>query len=270
MNKKNSITSSLKLGTSGYSYDDWKGHFYPREISKQSMLGYYCQFFGTVEINSSYYNIPNLNMVQRFIDQTPEEFDFIIKVNRETTHNRRENEQAMKQLAEVLRPLDEAGKFKGLLAQFPYSFKNNEANRRYLVETKKYAVSFPLFVEFRHASWNVPQLDGFLTENNIGYVNVDEPSLKGLLPAQALTTTQTGYIRFHGRNVEKWWDGRGSERYDYLYSEDELKSWISNIRDILRKTQKTYIFFNNHPRGQAVRNAQTMQKILENQLNLHI
>ena len=258
--------SSLRIGTSGYSYEDWKNHFYLPDIPKQQMLNFYCRYFPAVEINSTYYKIPNQNSIQRFHEKTPPDFDFIIKVNRETTHNRRENEQAMKQLAGVLQPLAEAGKLKGLLAQFPYSFKNNEANRRYLVQTKKYAMQHPLFVEFRNDSWNIPQLAGFLEENNIGYVNVDEPALKGLLPAQTLSTTPTGYIRFHGRNAHTWWSGMGSERYDYLYSDNELKSWVSNIAAIMRKTRKTYIFFNNHPRGQAIRNAQTMMKILDEQL----
>jgi len=86
--------------------------------------------------------------------------------------------------------------------------------------------------------------------------------LKGLLVPQDVVTSDLGYIRFHGRNTEKWWDGKGSERYDYLYSEEELKGWVDNIKKILRKTSKTYIFFNNHPRGQAVNNAKQMTAIL--------
>lgn len=270
MIEKNSLTLSVKVGTSGFSYDDWRNQFYPPEIQRQRMLDFYCQYFRTVEINSSYYKIPSQNTFQRFAERTPPEFEFIIKVNRETTHIRKENEQALKQLAEALKPLLDSGKFKGLLAQFPYSFKNNETNRRYLVQTKRFAGDLPLFAEFRHNGWNTPQLLPFLEENNIGYVNVDQPPLKGLLPAQSVTSTKTGYIRFHGRNAEKWWDGKGAERYDYLYNEQELKSWVSHISEIMRKTYKTYIFFNNHPRGQAIHNARQMVAILNEQLTLKV
>ena len=270
MIEKNNLTLSLKIGTSGYSYDDWRNHFYPPEIPRYRTLAFYCQYFRTVEINSTYYKIPNLKSIEKFAEKTPAEFEFIIKMNRETTHNRRENEQAIRQLVNALRPLAESGKCKGLLAQFPYSFKNNETNRYYLVQTKKYAEDLALFVEFRHKSWNTQQIFPFLKENNIGYVNVDEPKLEGLLPAQSVAATKTGYVRFHGRNAEKWWDGKGSERYDYLYNEDELKSWVTHINELMRKTYKTYIFFNNHPRGQAVQNAKQMFNLLNVQLSANL
>ena len=149
------------------------------------------------------------------------------------------------------------------MAQFPYSFKNNEQNRRYLVETKQLLKSAVLFTEFRNFTWNKPQISAFLKGNDIGYVNVDEPKLKGLLPKQDIVTNKIGYIRLHGRNEAKWWDGKGSERYDYEYEEEELKEWLTNVSTILRKTFKTYIFFNNHPTGKAIKNATEMIEILK-------
>ncbi|MEJ2545901.1 MAG: DUF72 domain-containing protein [Calditrichaceae bacterium] len=112
----------IKIGTSGYSYDDWRTHFYPVELPKNQMLNYYCQYFKTVEVNSSYYHIPSINIIERMTNKTPEDFEFIVKVNQETTHRRKENELAVLQLMESLKPMIESGKFKGLLAQFPYSF----------------------------------------------------------------------------------------------------------------------------------------------------
>ena len=268
MQDKHSLQIDIKIGTSGYSYDDWRNHFYPAEIHSGQMLPFYCQYFKTVEVNSSYYKIPGAHVFDRMVKKTPPDFEFIVKTHQETTHRRQENEQALRQLLEALQPMIQSGKFKGLLAQFPYSFKNNEASRRYLYETKKCLGDVPLFVEFRNFTWIDDQLPAFLRENDIGYVNVDQPNLKGLLPKQDIVTSDTAYIRFHGRNEKDWWDGKGSARYDYEYKEEELKEWLTHISRILKKTYKTYIFFNNHPNGQAIRNARQMMKILDEQLNL--
>ncbi len=268
MKEKNTLKFEISIGTSGYSYEDWRSHFYPPELPKSRMLNFYCQYFKTVEVNSSYYHIPALNTFERMANKTPDNFEFIVKVNQETTHRRKENRQAVSGLMEALKPLIDTGKLKGLLAQFPYSFKNNEENRTYLFQTKKMIGEIPLFVEFRNFTWLNEQLPEFLKENDIGYVNVDEPNLKGLLPKQDIVTSDSAYIRFHGRNTKDWWDGQGSARYDYEYNEDQLKEWLTHISNILKKTYKTYIFFNNHPNGQAIRNAQQMMKILDEQLDL--
>ena len=99
-------------------------------------------------------------------------------------------------------------------------------------------------------------------------MNVDEPDLKGLIPPQAIVTNPPAYIRFHGRNEKAWWNGQGSERYNYEYSKEELKEWLNNISQILKKSPKTYIFFNNHPQGKAIKNARDMMEILNNQLRI--
>jgi uncharacterized protein YecE (DUF72 family) len=253
----------LKIGTSGYSYDDWRGTFYPQDLPKGKMLEYYSKFFNCVEINATYYTIPSDWTFQRMADKTQRDFEFVVKTNQETTHRRQENEVALKKLIEAVKPLIDAEKFKGFLAQFPYSFKNNEQNRKYLVDTKKIVGDYPLFIEFRNYTWLNPQVPAFLKDLKISYVNVDEPQLRGLLPVQEIVTTSTAYIRMHGRNEKDWWDGQGSQRYDYLYSADELQEWLTNISNILKKTYKTYIFFNNHPTGKAIKNAQQMVEILK-------
>lgn len=257
---------NVLIGTSGFSYADWKGVFYPSELSADQMLKYYCGHFNTLELNVTYYRIPALSTFNKFCRQTPDDFQFIIKTNQETTHRRKENAAAIKLLLESVKPVSEAGKLHGFLAQFPYSFRNNEQNRRYIVETRKMIGEQPLFVEFRHESWVRKPIASFLEANNIGYVNVDEPVLPGLLPAQEIVCAQTGYIRFHGRNGKKWWDGKGSERYDYEYRSNELEEWLIHISSILKKAYKTYIFFNNHPGGKAVKNAQQLMEIIKTRL----
>jgi len=256
----------IKIGTSGYSYDDWKGSFYPQNIQSGQMLEFYCQHFDTVELNVTYYTIPKTHTFERLVQKTPDDFEFIIKANQETTHRRKENDAAIKNLLESVKPVIEANKFHGFLAQFPYSFKNNEQNRKYLAQTRSLLKGHELFVEFRHDSWNKQQISSFLESNDIGYVNVDEPNLNGLLPAQSIVSSKNAYIRFHGKNSKDWWDGQGSVRYDYEYQHNELEDWMVHISQILKKAFKTYIFFNNHPGGKAPKNAKQMMKIIEEQL----
>jgi len=263
MNEKVHSKSNIFIGTSGYHYDDWREVFYPAGLPSNKMLEFYAQHFKTIEINATYYTIPSYQTFIKLSERTPDDFHFIVKLNQETTHRRNENESALQKLSESVKPLLDANKFHGFLAQFPYSFKNNEFNRKYLFNTKKLLGSVPLFTEFRNYTWNKPQIPLFLESNDIGYVNVDEPNLKGLLPKQNIVTNNIGYIRFHGRNERSWWEGKGSERYDYEYPEEELTEWLTNISNILRKTFKTYIFFNNHPTGKAVKNAKQMIEILK-------
>jgi len=251
------------IATSGYSYEDWKNVFYPADLPKNKMLEYYVKHFSCTEINSTYYAIPGSQVFERMLLKVPENFEFIVKTHQETTHHRRENKAALVKLVESVKPLTEAGVFKGFLAQFPYSFKNNEINRKYLAQTRDYIKELPLFIEFRNASWFKPQVKEFLQTLDMGYVNVDEPQLTNLLPPESNVTAENAYIRFHGRNGKDWWDGKGSARYDYEYNEEELRGWLTNISKIIKKAYKTYIFFNNHPNGQAVRNAKQLIDILK-------
>ena len=127
----------IYIGTSGYYYDDWRSVFYPPDLPAKQMLNFYSQDFKIVEINATYYTIPNHQTFSRMAEHTPDDFLFIVKTNQETTHIRKENQEAIKKLSESIKPLIESNKFEGYLAQFPYSFKNSEQNRKYLVESKK-------------------------------------------------------------------------------------------------------------------------------------
>ena len=183
------------------------------------------------------------------------------------SHRRKQNELAVSNLIESVKPIIESNKLGGFLAQFPYSFHNNEKNRKYLLETKEYVRDIPLFVEFRNDSWVKNAIADFLKTNEIGYVNVDEPQLKGLIPEQNILTTNSGYVRFHGRNSQKWWNGVGPERYEYDYSNEELEAWLIHVSEILKKSYKTYVFFNNHPKGKAPANAVTFEKMIKQYLS---
>jgi uncharacterized protein YecE (DUF72 family) len=253
----------LFIGTSGYSYQDWRGNFYPDKLQKGDMLSFYSGYFDCVEVNSTYYAIPNQFVFKRMEEKTPPEFEFVVKVNQETTHRRGGNHAVIDQLIDVVQPLVEKEKFSGFLAQFPYSFKNTPQNRSYLLRMKEKFADYPLFVEFRNWTWVRPEIYHMLSENRIDYVNVDEPRLRGLIKPQDITTGKRGYIRFHGRNSREWWEGTNQTRYNYLYSRSELDEWMAGLSRILKKTYKTYIFFNNHPQGKAVQNADMMKNLLD-------
>lgn len=249
------VHSDIKVGTSGYSFNDWIGSFYPLDIKKGKMLDYYSQYFNSVEINSTYYRIPHRAIFYHLDKKTPDNFEFIVKLHSSTTHSSRRDVQAIKSIIESVSPLIDAGKLFGLLAQFPWSFKMTLKNLEYIDKIRKYCEGIPLFVEFRHKSWDKEEVYSFFREEGIGYCCVDEPALEGLLEPQSIATTGTGYVRFHGRNKLTWWDSSKGDRYDYLYNENELNEWLERLRALRQKTTKTYIFFNNCHQGHAVKNA---------------
>jgi uncharacterized protein YecE (DUF72 family) len=186
----------------------------------------------------------------------------MIKTHRSFTHDRKDVANQTAQFSEAVKPVSESGRLKGFIAQFPFSFKYRQENLEYIINGKSLFGGVPLFVEFRNASWDRPDVYQALNENEIGFCAVDEPALPGLFPPKAEATTRTGYIRLHGRNAANWWGGRG-DRYDYLYSEDELKEWKSKIASLKSKTNKIYLFFNNCHLGQAVRNAKMFMQLMQ-------
>ncbi len=254
--------AEIRIGTSGYSFADWVGPFYPEGIQKGKMLDFYAGHFETVEINSTYYRIPDKYVFYHLDKKTPGEFEFIAKLNKDTTHAAVRKVEAVDSLLAALTPLIDAGKLKGLLAQFPWGFKWNDRNIAYLTEVRNRCGAIPLFVEFRHASWDREEVYDSLRKEGIGYCCVDEPALPGLVGRQSISTTDTGYVRFHGRNELTWWNSAQGDRYDYLYNEKELEDWLERLRELRNRTTKTYIFFNNCHQGHAVKNAKMLIEML--------
>lgn len=256
--------AKILIGTSGYSFADWVGPFYPEKIQKGKMLDYYKDHFNTVEINSTYYRIPHSAVFYHMVNKVPEGFEFIVKTHRSFTHDRKELEEPTARFHEAIKPMAESGMLKGLLAQFPWSFKFSPSNLQYLLEGKDYFGEIPLFVEFRHDSWDKPDVYASLKDNEIGFCSVDEPQLERMFPPRAIATTETGYIRFHGRNKIDWWRPRkGSDRYNYDYKKQELADWVKKIEKLRRDTSKIYLFFNNCHHGQAVKSARLMKELLQ-------
>lgn len=254
----------ILIGTSGYSYEDWRGYYYPVRLAKRDLLAFYAQEFSFTEINSTYYQLPGIRMMEGLAGKTPADFVFAVKAYQSLTHQRQgQIEEDARRFISSLTPLQQQGKLGAVLFQFPYSFRCREDSRQYLVRLKELFQDLPIIAEFRHYSWDQPPVWEFLRQLGLGYTCVDEPQLKGLIKPRAVRTSPLAYVRFHGRNAAKWWQHQHPfERYDYLYSKDELQQWIPRIRQLEAGAERVFVAFNNHYRGQAVQNARMLREML--------
>ena len=233
------------IGTSGYSFDDWHGPFYPPDLPKGKRLDCYVRSFRTVEINSTYYRLPHPAVMFQIVRKTPEGFRFMVKMHQDVTHRSVSDPSHFKTYLEVLGPFEEAGKFHGALAQFPWSFRCTPGNVDHLRRIRERMGERPVFVELRNDTWARDETFEELGRLKLGFCVVDEPKLKGLFPPIVRETNGTGYVRFHGRNAQHWWGADGDLRYSYNYSDRELLGWVGAIRDLDSSTTDTYLFFNN-------------------------
>jgi len=252
--------AKILVGTSGFSYDEWKYNFYPARLPNSDFLSFYSREFNVVELNFSYYRIPELSQCRRMVEKSEHRVEFVIKAFRELTHEITDQSipEILPRFKDPLAPFWEDNRLGAILLQFPQSFHYNPESRIYLESLIRGFSPLPVCVEFRHREWLRDSVYVTLKEMKAGFVCVDEPPLKGLLPPVVLATSNIGYIRFHGRNRSKWYSGDSKERYDYLYSEDELKEWLPKIHKLSEQTEKIFIFFNNHRKGQAITNARMM------------
>jgi uncharacterized protein YecE (DUF72 family) len=253
----------LRIGTSGYSYDDWKGFFYPEQIKNSEMLAFYARTFSTVEINYTYYRPPTARTLGAMAAKTPDDFVFTIKATREMTHEREDNAQVFADFTAALAPLTESGKLGCVLAQFPSSFRQSEAERAYLATFRERMGDLPLVFEFRHRSWLDEPMLAYLRALDVGFCCVDEPHFEALMPPVAVATNRIGYVRFHGRNYAKWWQHEHAwERYSYRYSDDELREWVPRVQSLQERCDVVYLFANNHYQGQSVETAHQLERLM--------
>lgn len=251
-------------GTSGYSFADWVGAFYPPGTQSREMFGYYAQHFPAVELNFTYYRIPNAATLQRMAQASPEGFQFWVKANQETTH--KHNRKIAGEFIENLQPLADRGKLAGVLLQFPQSFHRVASNRVYLAQAVEDLGNAPwgrcpLAVEFRHRSWEDPATLNGLREREVTLVVPDVPDIRDLFHCPPTATTPTGYLRLHSRNAGNWYAGE-AQRYDYSYSEDQLRHIVQEWSAPDLQISRLFTFFNNCHGGQAARNAEAFQAIV--------
>ncbi len=267
--------TGLYIGTSGWSYPKgegtWNGYFYPK--GKVVELEFYSRFFNTVELNSSFYRPPNPEYADNWVRRTPDDFLFTVKLWQKFTHPKMYKEatgqEAVISEEDVavfyrgIEPLIRAGKLGALLAQFPPSFKNDARGQQIIRAVAGVFGKYGLALELRHRSWSDDTATAkLLAENDIAWVDIDEPKFSTSIARELPITSDMTYFRFHGRNADMWWKGDNETRYQYLYSPDEIAQLADRVKAAGDQSQLVFAQFNNHWQGYAPRNALDLKKQL--------
>ena len=304
------MPAPVRIGTCSWADDTLSKYFYPPKLPAKERLAWYSQFFDTVEVDSTYYRLPGESMVQGWADRTPDGFTMHVKafglmtrhpvkleVLPEDLHDvmpvdergrvdrppRELRGEVFRRFLEALEPLRSAGKLGGILFQFPSYVVFKDASLEYIEWAREQLGSDEMLVEFRHRSWldedNRVETLSFLERIGAAYVTVDAPrsdTAKNLIPTVPAVTAGTAYVRFHGRNLGTWnkRGGSAAERFDYLYSDEELGEWTGTLKELAASANEAYAFFNNNatsadpenPLGrlsQAATNARQLRLLLD-------
>ena len=270
----------LRIGTSGWNYPtgrgSWNGIFYPLPEDRErgfDELRFYAGRFNTVEVNSTFYGQPRASAALGWVKRTPPDFEFAVKLYQKFTHPNMTVDRTPVSQADVdafkggIDPLAAAGKLGPLLIQFPFSFQRDTEAVDYLRWLLGAFREYSTAVELRHRSWSdsADETNALLREHHAAFVQIDEPKFESSI-RQDLSAGDSGifYVRFHGRNAKEWWDHAESEdRYNYFYSEDELKPIANKARIARDLKKKIYLLMNNHFSAQSVANATTLKKMLD-------
>lgn len=265
------MTDRILIGTSGYDHPELKGSFYPADLSRKDFLLFYSTKFNSLELNSTFYGMPSPERMLSFYERTEGRIKFSIKLNQLLTHKINSDWKTQSQLfVKAMNPLLEKNVLSTVLVQFPESFHYTRENRFYLSALLESLEVLPCVVEFRHREWIRDSVFEGLEKRNAGIVFCDMPQLKNLPDGFSLHTPFIGseaYIRLHGRNPDGWYvqtgEGEETHRYDYDYSEAELKSFIPVINQALSEGKRVQLYFNNHPKGTGFKNALQLQELIK-------
>ena len=245
----------LYLGTGGYSNNDWLGLIYPTGTKPNKYLDIYAQHFNAVELNSSFYAVPGIKAFEGMVKKSKARVRFAVKVHKSMTHSRDADDEMYQRLKESVQPLQDVGMLGPFLVQFPYSFHRTRENRLYLKTVLDRLEPHATAVEFRHGSWDLPEVCDAFKKVNKTFVSVDYPPLYGLPKSGLHLTSDTVYIRMHGRNQKTWWDGKSAaERHDYQYTPDELRPWVLDIKEREAEISQLYLMMQNTTKGHALEN----------------
>jgi uncharacterized protein YecE (DUF72 family) len=255
------------IGTSGYAYPGWTGVFYPAGASSTRMLSYYVTQFPLVELNYTFYRMPTADELVKLAGRTPHGFKFIIKLHQSLSHeNKLESAAAFR---EAVKPLQEDGRMLGLLCQYPQRFHQTPDNRGRLEALAERFAGHDLAVEFRHHSWGGAEVREWLRRLGVHLVSVDAPAIPALYPSGLVQSTPLCYVRFHSRRASSWY-ASDKERYDYLYTDDELRAWIDALTAKATDTKRAFVLFNNCERGQAALNARRMMALFAGEKSISL
>lgn len=254
----------VMTGTSGYSYLEWvDSGFYPPGTRSAAMLGLYSRSFSIVELNYTWYQMARSDVLTRMLAAAPTHIQFAAKLTRTVTHEREEDWR--EQVQRYCQGIGALGKrLAAILVQLPPDFDRTVSNRHFLAELLDRLQPLPVAIEFRHLSWAVDPVFAELERRRVTLVSVDEPELPGLFPRLDVVTNPTlFYVRFHGRNKEGWRTSNMQKKFDYDYSEDELQQWCEQeLGSLSSRAERGIIFFNNHVRAQAPRNALLLDALI--------
>jgi len=304
------VTTPIRIGTCSWADDALSRYFYPPKLPARERLAYYSEFFDTVEVDSTYYRLPVSSTVQGWAERTPEGFTMHVKAfglmtrhpvkvevlpedlraempvderGRVDRPSRELRGEVFRRFLEALEPLRSVGKLGGILFQLPSYVVYKDRSLDYLEWARDRLDGDEMLVEFRHRSWldeeNRAETLSFLERIGAGYVTVDAPrsdTAKNLVPTVPAVTTGTAYVRFHGRNLATWnkRGGSAAERFDYLYSDEELEESAPMLRELSAQSERAFALFNNNatsedpdnPLGrisQAAANARQLRRLLD-------
>jgi uncharacterized protein YecE (DUF72 family) len=256
--------ADILVGTSGYSFHEWVGPVYPEGTKQAEYLPCYAALFSTVELNFSYYKMPEAKNLAKMLADGGSKLCYSVKAHRTLTHEPRaaQWEEEAKTCLKAIEPLLKAGRLGAVLFQFPYSFRHTVENRQYLDKLLEYYKEIPSAVEFRSADWYTGKLIEGMKSRKVSLVSLDMPELPKLPPQTDVVTAPLAYIRLHGRNKESWWDYNEYARYNYMYGDLEIKAWAARIERIAGQASRILVYFSNHPFGKAAKNAQMLAKLI--------
>ncbi len=245
---------SLKIyvGCSGFSYNEWRGIFYPQRLPKELWLEYYKRFFSTLELNFSFYKFPSQSITRNLVLKAPH-LRFSIKAHQKFTHRRDYSKQDVEYFLKGIEPIVEKDNLIAILFQFPESFGMNEENWEYLEKLHYDFGEYTQVFELRNKSWHMREFFRWLDERNITIANIDAPKELGWAIGPWISTGEINYVRLHGRNPEN--------PYDYLYTEEELEEILRKVKKIYQE-KPTFVFFNNTVGAKCVANAIKFKQLL--------
>jgi uncharacterized protein YecE (DUF72 family) len=267
------MPATVRLGTCSFADEGLVRAWYPRGVSTaRGRLAYYAERFDTVEVDSTYYHLPDPAVTGRWAQRTPPEFVFHVKAHATMTHHEpAEQERAFAEFRASIAPLELSGKLRGILVQYHPSFVKSAEAKAELERVP--ALLHPLvpLVEFRHRSWleedERADTFSFLERNGLAYVSVDAPRTRAsnVVPPVAAATHPVAYVRFHGRNAKTWniRAERSSQRFDWMYSEAELAEWVEPLRRLSGEAEEVYALFNNNRDDFAPRSAMILRDLLD-------
>jgi uncharacterized protein YecE (DUF72 family) len=261
---------SVRIGPAGWSYPDWAGIVYPvRKPRGFHESTYLAELFDTIEINTSFYSPLRPEHCRQWITHVSANprFTFTAKLWQKFTHQldtnvganaaaNLEDERAVRAGFDVLREADKLG---AVLLQFPFSFHRTPESTAYLKKLLKQFADYPLVVEVRHATWNDKSFYELLHERGVGFCNIDQPIIGRSIKPSEHGTSRVAYVRLHGRRYDSWFSDDPavppSERYNYLYTEQELEPWVDRVKHLTQNGETTFVITNNHFEGKGIVNA---------------